>query len=373
MGNFDKVVEAGRGFVCELYRIQPGALIPNPISDGLRLAWDSLCGDDVPTNLPPPPTPPFVGGQCECVQYLVTVEITYAPNETDPNYEQSIESTKPVVGKVKGLRSRELGNLGSNLPYQAVDIIASRGLVSGVCNQSDVFVEAYRAPRVKRFRIRSITRLDNLSDTCGNPPSSYPTSPTPPGEGYTSSPVSLTYNDGSDYTIIFNLKPPSGNGLGPPPICLTTHIGGVVFEVCYPFGGVPQIRGVDGIESLIRELQEDFRGFQEEYNRDNRPLPPDEDPSLTPLPLEGVGGGEEDVEGLRWLVVTLTKLPQKAQFGNPTVFFAGWVTFKLNGAYTERQQLSYERSVFQAPEGATGYGVTFTNLSEGNVVSYATQ
>ena len=54
MSTFDRVVEAGKSFACSLYRTQPGALIPNPINDVLRVVWDDLCGDCLLYTSPSP-------------------------------------------------------------------------------------------------------------------------------------------------------------------------------------------------------------------------------------------------------------------------------------------------------------------------------
>lgn len=367
MDNIRKIVEAGRGFACSIYRTQPGALIPNPISDLLKTVWDGICADD-PAGLPPAPTPPFTGGQCQCRSYRITHVITW-------NDGTSWTNTSDVWGAVLGIRCKP-----GDPNNRCQPVVSCRGFVfQGGCQlPGEYSVSSYSngnpAGAPPRIRITSAVPVDGQVDNCGSLPASYPPSPPPPVGGYTSTPIKITYNDGTDFTTIFNLQPPQPTDVVPfPPICLTTKLGGKDVEVCLLPDGSFRVGGGVDEDGLLRELQDELREFREQYDRDNNPLPPDEDPSLTPQPLDGDGGGEEDAEGIQWLLVTLTEFPEKSQFGNPTVFWAGWVTFRVNGAYTERQQISYERSLFKAPDGADGYGVTFTNHSKGDVVSYVTQ
>lgn len=363
MNDFQRIVDAGKGFVCRLYRDFPGPLVENPINDALRLSWDNLCGDD-PTNLPLPPSTPFQGGQCVGVLYEVACFINNTFSDLVAPY-----------GPLGGVRGRlEYVGGGETMTFYEIQCHGTQSQGYKVDPVWVVYRSSPNRPPDELVTMQVQRRVDGLPDNCGDPPAAYPSAPPPPTGGYTSPLTPITYNDGTDFNVTFNLQPPTSDGItAPPPICITVVLAGNSFKVCYPFGKLPQLQEDGGVEELLRELQEELREFKEEYDKDKNPTPPDEDPTLTPIPLPGNNGGEEDAPGLQWLLVTLTKVPEKAQFGNPTVFFAGWVTFRVNNAYTERQQLSYEKSVFKAPEGATGYGVTFTNFSEGTVVSYVTQ
>lgn len=366
MGNFDKVVGAGKSFACSVYKAQPGALIPNPISEFLRLSWDSFCGDDSPSMLPPPPAPPFVGGQCP-VFYEVTFQITDPRDPSRPS--QKVQLKGDIAGAEARYTTLSPSSFGFSLGILARDNSGRR-----IFSQQAGGNESTEAAQKQwKIRVVSVVRLDGQPDNCGSLPATYPVAPLPPTGGYTSSPTTITYNDNSNFVVVFNFTPPLDNTTTPPEICLTVRVGSKQFEVCYPFGGKPYLPAGGDVDELIRELQNELRDFREQYDRDTHPLSPEDDPSLTPRPLPGDEGGEDDAPNIKWLLVTLTTVSTKAQFGSPTVYFAGWVTFRVNGAYTERQQISYEKSLFRAPEGADGYGVTFTNFSKGNVVSYTTQ
>lgn len=373
MSNFSRIAEAGRVFACSIYKATPGALIPNPINDLLRLPWDALCGDGDVDFLPPPPTPLISGAQCECVAYNVRVNWTYDSDTSPGDQPVSRFQDAQLFGKIGGSRVVALSPFPDGSTRSDIQVMC-QGFYGAKCTTPAFWVTVVsQVSGLISHNIQNRGRVDGGVDNCGSLPPTFPPSTPPPPNGYTSSPVSITYNDNTTFTAVFNLKPPVGDVVSPPPICLSVFIGNKTFEVCYPFGGVPTLGGGDDTERLLEELQRELREFKEQYDKDSRPLPPDEDPSLTPQPLDGDSGGEEDAEGIKWLSVVLTEFPSKAQFGNPTVFFAGWVTFRVNGSYTERQSISYERSLFRAPEGATGYGVTFTNFSKGNVVSYTAQ
>ena len=373
MSTFDRVVQAGKSFACSLYRNQPGALIPNPISDVLHLVWDNLCGDD-PDGLPPPPASPFQGGQCQCRSYRITHVI-------DWNDGTSWTNTNDVWGAVTGIYCKP-----GDLNNRCQPIVQCRGFTfQGGCQPSgDYGVSSFSngsptgAP--PRIRITSAVLLDGQPDNCGNLPPSFPPSPPPPTGGYTSPPTIINYNDGSDFTAIFNLKPPTGDSPPPPDICLSVVVSGVEVKLCFPFGLPPSFGDGDNggiadiltdIQNNINNLQDDVDNLQDDFDKFTDPPPPESDPDLNETDSPDDGGGEEDnLPGLKWVVVQLTTLPVKAQFGTPSVNFAGWITFKIGGDYTDRIPIAFENGVFQAPPGATGYAITFTNQAKGISKAY---
>ena len=230
MSTFDRIVSAGKSFACGLYRNQPGALVPNPISDVLRVVWDDLCGDD-PDGLPPPPVSQFQGGQCVCVRYEVAVEVFFAP----ANRWDFLQPTN-WWGPIGGIRFEYAPETGDAV------YINSRGSVNGPCQEQNAWFPywvngAGTTPGRTAARSGNISRLAGVPDNCGNPPAQYPSTPPPPPDGYTSPPTSITYNDGDDFTAIFNLKPPGGGDAPPPPdICLSVIVTGVELNLCFPFG-----------------------------------------------------------------------------------------------------------------------------------------
>ena len=373
MSTFDRLVDAGKSFACSLYRNQPGALIPNPINDVLRLVWDDLCGDDS-DGLPPPPTPPFQGGQCDAVVYRVFYTILSSDGNSDSfgDFYGPITGARVTFDNPEGPRSRARYFIGCR---------GGSDSPTGPTPPQFVFVGTNpNMPLDTSMQITNIERRDGQPDSCGNPPATYPLAPPPPPGGYNSPPTSITYNDGDDFTAIFNLKPPTNDNPPPPDICLSVIVSGVEVKLCFPFGLPPSFGGDDSgdigdiltdIQNNINNLQEDVDNLQDDFDKFTDPPPPESDPDLneTDSP-DDEGGEQDDLPGLKWVLVRLTTLPVKSQFGTPSVNFAGWITFKIGGDYTDRIPIAFENGVFQAPPGATGYAITFTNMAKGISKAY---
>lgn len=365
MGNFGDIVEAGRDFACAIYKAQPGALIPNPISDLIKLGWDSLCGDKDPAKLPPPPAPPFTGGQCQCRGYRITHVITW-------NDGTSWTNTNDVWGAVTGIYCKP-----GDPNNRCQPIVKCRGFTfQGGCQlPGDYGVSSYSngtttgAP--PRIRITSVATLDSQVDNCGNLPSSYPPSPPPPAGGYTSSPIVITYNDNTSFTVVYNFAPPTDGSKGVPEICMTATIQNVVQKICFPYDALPRLEKLLGGDPKLDELLEELRELKEDYDFDSNPPVYDNSPEVDFENLPPEKEGEGEASNLLGVRVTLTKFPQDIQYGTPTIYFAGWFAFKVQGGYEERHPIHFEYSYFPAPEGATGYAYTFTKGAEGAITVYS--
>lgn len=165
--------------------------------------------------------------------------------------------------------------------------------------------------------ITGVQRQDGLPDLCGDPPTTQPMVPIPPDKLTPN--VPYTYNDGTDVAIPIVIAPIRPTGI------VNIDVGGLTFK--FDAGGVD-------IE----------------------------------LPDE-----EEEKKDVVWVVVELTTLPDKTMFGTPNVYFAGWITFSIEGDYTTREQINFERSVFRYPDRATSHHITFTNKASGVSTTYTTQ
>lgn len=384
MGAFGEIVGAARNFACTMYKHSPGVLIPNPISDVLVMAWDELCDPGQPNEptlpgLPPPPAPPFQGGQCRCTRYRVVYRLYEIANSGEANRLTGYS----VFGEVLGIRKRISGS------NWVVEILC-RGEASGTCLPSPVWVTSYDTPlnpaigyRIKRVVIEQVQVEGGGPNNCGNPVPSYPApEDDPPPNGFTSPPVNITLNNGTDIVVNFNLKPPSPDlpVVSPPPIVVNVNNPSINFPVSFDFNGdvnvgTPTVPPVDlppEIKDKIDDINDGLDDLKKDWDHKFNPKAYEDDPDVEKKeePIEG-GEKEDDVPSLLGVTVTLTKLPDKAQYGSPTVYFAGWVTFKLQNGYTPREQINFEQSFFLAPPGATGYGVTLTNGSEGDIKVYS--
>lgn len=118
-------------------------------------------------------------------------------------------------------------------------------------------------------------------------------------------------------------------------------------------------------------LNNNFNNFNNIYNFNTVPPDYDDSPKVEHYDTPPAPDKKEDKDSLLGVRITLSKMPDKAQFGNPTVYFGGWVTFKLNDGYSPREQVNFKESYFQAPPGATGYAYTLTNGAIGSARVYS--
>lgn len=384
MSNFENLVDAARNFACDLYRQQPGALIPNVGNSVLRFAWDKLC--DYPDNpgLPPPPSPPFTGGQCECVIYKVNWTLDCSDNRFDTP--GSVFCFAPVVA----MRFTNFpdGSAGTEIYCRGTGVASCSdfGWYPGGLNFAANF------PFTGTVSINSVSRADNQVDNCGNPPESYPppTVPVPP-DGYTSPPQAIPLADGTNITVNFNFSPPTTPSLPEitdfiPPIVVNIVKPELKIPIEFNFNGeinigVPSTPPValppevytelEEINNNVNNIELEFNDYRKDYDFFFNPPKLDDDPETNKEDDLVEEGKEEDKEGIVGLRIELTKLPDKAQFGSPTVYFAGWMAFKREQGYLPREQINFANSFFLAPPGCTGYTVTFTNGAQGNIRVYS--
>lgn len=384
---FKKVVDSAKGFACGLYKQQPKALIPNVADDTLRFVWDNLCDPPSPDptvpplpGLPPPPAPLPGGGQCVCVKYRVRLKYYWRPSGVNgvlEPIEQVFEMWGPIL---------DVGR-DTTQPYGIR--FSCRGPGSGTCKTPGWYnLGGGSNTQQGPYQIIGIARVDNATDNCGNSPPVYPgVDPTPSG-GFNSPITTIKLGDTTNLNVTFNLTPPvrPPSGIGIPPVIVNVTNPNLNFPISFNFDGTVNIGSPGGgtptlppgVEDKINNINDktdniniNLDDFLKDWNFNTNPPPYATDPEVDAAPGDGEGNGEEDKEGLLGVKITLTKFPDKAQFGNPTVFFAGWLTFKLQDGHTERKQINFENSYFEAPPGASGYAYTLTNGSEGEVTVYS--
>lgn len=385
MGTLNKLVEGARGFACELYRLQPKALIPNLPNDALRFAWDKMCGEppSLPSNLPPPPSVQYNGGQCVCVIYRV-----------DYQFGSGFRDVTVLYGPVGGLRIRLIPR--GNNRFDGANEAYCRGIPgsfgTGCTPQMGWFQFGYNPNQSpsETIKIVSISREDGRFDNCGDPAPDYPNAPSVPDGGFTSQPTPIVLNDNDTINVVFNLTPPS---VSPPsvaeipPIVVNVKTPQLSIPISFNFSGdtnvgtpvAPPLLLPPDVINAINNTNTNTNTTNNTVNNINNTVnntyPPQ---SLVDNP--DVEEEEEDVEdgkeeekgvGILGLAVTLTTLPQKSQYGSPNVYFGGWIAFKRDGGYTPREQIFFERSFFLAPPGASGYTITLTNGAKGVVKVYS--
>lgn len=388
VGLFEQITDSARNFACALHKSKPGALIPNPIDDGLEMAWDKLCGDPPrdPANLPPPPSIPFKGGQCAGVLYSVTVDATQergilAQGLGFINIPGPIHSIEPLSIPTNG------GTEGA-IRIRYADTSQTKTFTNCNSGGGGIFCGFTSVQNIR------IARQDGLADNCGDPPKSYPPTSPPPPDGFNSPLTPIVLNNTNVINVTFNLKPPLPLPLPgvPPVIVVNVKSPDLNFPIEFNFNGEINIGGssppvtlppdivdrltriedkVNNSGDTVTNINNNFNDYRKDYDYLISPPGLKDDPSTKKKPIAEGDKGEDDVEGLVGVLVELTKLPDKAQFGTPNIYFAGWFSYFLQGGYEERRQINYEKSYFTAPPGAVRYAFTLTNGARGKAISYS--
>lgn len=371
-GDF-KRIDAAKQFVCGIYKSFPGSLVLAPSDFGIKQSWDNLCYEPEPTDLPglpPPPVSPFDGGQC-CGTYYDTYAILSYTGKPNPGAEDKIGSF--LLGKVDGIYSTYTSDGGSEV------FMLRTTRCNGVSTLTDVLSVSSRDP-ARGVRITRVVAVSGPNN-CGNPPATYPPSPPVPPGGYTSTPVAITNNDTTINNYVFNFYPPRTNDYPDntfPPIevnvVLDDPYADFDYKLVYNYDGTVDSSAVPKSSSLPSDVVTNIANTNNIVSGLGfLTTPPslDDNPSVAKKVVPVDDSKNEDEEDLLGIKVTITTLPDKSHFGNPNVYFAGWIAFKLEDGYAPREQINFQASYFQAPPGARGWTCTFTNMSKGEVKVYS--
>ena len=371
MSNFTEIVEAGKNFACSLYKAQPGAIIPNPLSNALHLVWDSFC--DYPNNpgLPLPPAPSFSGGQCCATQYQVF-------------YDTKATAEAPwVVSTYNEIWTGKIGAMQQDV--QPNGAIAFYYFITS-CSGSN-FRNNLTTGNVDGrnwIRINRVVPLNGGANNCGDPPAQFPFAVPPPPTGFISPTGAITLNDGTNITVEFNFKPPVLPALPAvtlPPVIINFNKLGVnpEFKIPITFNfdgsinfGSPQIStsfnqddrdNINNIKNVTNATNTTTTNIKNEINKttniNNNKNP---DPNDFKPPVDNIPPGEFSSEYLAWVHLTVTEVPKnaKTQSGNtaPDIYYAGWFEWKQASWNCPREHIHFRDNVFLAPKGVTGFAYT---------------
>ena len=359
-GNFFQQVGRGvKNFICGLHQKSPSALTNDckvlftPPCKLAHAYWDRVCGGNQGTIK----RTRIFGGQCN-ILYTIRYEKALIQNGTFQNWFGPF-----TTGQVQGpIQSFTITVGGVEVPDPYVGHWQFRGqyIETGPFNGGGYkfFANGELAASLggSGNRLVGFDPIGNEEDNCGDGPESLEyENDRPLEEGDTSTNLPVTLNDGTtlnfDLTLVsinvdveFNLglelgdKDNPGGGLG-----ITADVNGVTFD---PNGtGGPAPNDVGGGDNC-KPKKPSFPDLQEEDGQE-----------------------EEDDEELEYVKITLTKFPDRISFGkdvNTHNFFAGFFKWKVGDeGYTVPQYIMSKENIYEAPENAKGYAVSFRYGAEG--------
>lgn len=343
-GNFAKdVANASADFVCGLYKDYPGAVVRTPGSSFVRGLWDSLC-EGRPAGLPAPPATPFVGGQCPVV-YNVYIDAVNANGTVFQSYGDILWG--PILA-VRTIHTDYFSNRAEVLchgfwtrPRSPEPIWFGEGnLTAWVDGEA---------------RIVRVNRRDNQADSCGSLLPQYPSSAIPTNRQQAIVPI--TYNDGAEVSVTLTYSPIQAD--------LMPRVKADGIDIIFNFSGVSIGAGTDSanfqdLEDAVKQLQNDMKDVINKLPEATKP-PSSGDYDVAES-TEETAEDKDGIEGLQWVQIELTRSPinAKRQYGRGAqdVVYAGWFQFVVDGFYLPRDPIHFDKCVYNAPDGATGYAFT---------------
>lgn len=332
------------GVICNLWSKYPRGIPFNPYARSFVNSVCAQAGQPVATTIPAP----FQGGQCEGVRYTITVVAStqFNGNPRDDRTDvhvtrgpiEDIYITKPITGndpRILGWQINGKNEDGTPRPF---------GLpIGGV---------GWTAQEISI----DIERTDGEPDTCGNLTEDFPPNPVRDTNDFNKT-VNIDYIDEGD------------NVIGSQDLNLNVDINSDLnIPINIQVGGVNLIVDIDGISTPDESLEPIPDGGSEAV-----PLPGDD--SLEEIIGEEEEAEEKDFENrLIWVEIDISQTPTNINNqwggGSPDLYFLGWFEFKIGDYYLPREFLQFKKSIFLAPENATGYAYTLYLGVKGTAKAY---
>jgi hypothetical protein len=351
-----KIAGAAREVVCPLYKKYPsfmtGQWANSPLASYNDGFLNQFCAPTM--DLPAAPTVPFTGGQCNCVNYIVSFTATGLPGGSESG---TTVIPGPVDGPIQIFTA--INNEGNK--------IYNWGFYGGTsaCGGRRYFPYLTNAAEAVKVVINSVVRQDSTADTCGTLAPQYPkVNPSPP-ELQVNVPVQISPNINvtvpvsvfapvsilapslkiGDFNVDFNL---GGLTISP---SLNVNVGTNPPATTAPIqptpGDSPPDRDYTELLNSIFRLAKRIRECQD-CDKDYDFL------------VTGIVGGSANsitvpIGGIPLTAaVTLVSRPTNAKVqpgrGEPDVVFAGWGWWSGNDYLTTREPIDAQTKLFYAPE-----------------------
>jgi hypothetical protein len=177
----EQLAKGAKGAICGAYHTYKDWYHQNIGIDTLQGAllntfWSAACPNEPIYSPPPPSSPPFSGGQCRDVQYLV--KYSYNVNSGTIGVDRLSSDQKIVWGAIVGTFN-DLTGFTANANYQVrYHLLSTSTAYNGSdSNPAKINVAGVQFNVTKPYiRIDSVSRIDGQPDNCG----SLPAPPPPP-------------------------------------------------------------------------------------------------------------------------------------------------------------------------------------------------
>jgi hypothetical protein len=380
-----QLAEETRKFACELWNLYP-AYITNNHSLGTSLArgyMESLCA---PHNPPPPnPPPPLTKGQCEGVSYQVN--LLFVNNGADACNNQGLVHTATlyVTGKINGLRFQEQPELSySNCDTDFVSppthvkhaiFLSSAGHTTADSSNTIIFVVGYTIADIDSLcQITDIIRTDGLPDNCAIP-EGYPTTPVPPPVITKNFDITVNNNTTINFSPTVKRRPNDNNFTFPFVFAygdfdVSLDLGGFNFSPTINFGNNDGGGNGDGTPPpppINNGNEGDGNGDNGGGGGGGGGAPPSAPNPFDPdfFDVEDIPEEDEpvmeDIENLSHVTIEVKSTPAnaKTELGSPgdNIYYPGFIAFRATGFNFPRDPIHYLKTIYYAPEGATGFAI----------------
>ena len=382
----DLASEQIRQFSCILWNNFPDQITQNR-NLGVSFArgfMNNICSINGGTLPAPPNPPPFTGGQCptnyyvvasfECEFWLWTNFVFESQGIVYPSVNTSGQT--PIVGPIQSIEVLSVPPCPSNDPNQStctyggrdanlkvVDAVGEKFYLMAIYNGGP-FTGQVITPSNRNFLRRDtfanisiqVFTVSGDPDTCGDAPPTYP-------------PTSPTVND---YTTIINIDSGDGDSLSIPltyaPVNfnfpLNFNLGGITVEV--DLGGINfnfGPGGVGGGGGTLEDGQEaplPVPGDDPGGGKNSKKFPPINLFDFIEIILPPAEEEDKEVNDvLDYVTLELVEFPlnPKTQIwaGGKKVYYCGWFSFKSGTFVYKREPVHFDKTIWRAPDGATGY------------------
>lgn len=361
---------AAADLLCDAYQNYPGALLPGTIDLlGVIAFTDGLLGGLCAPRgkVPPVPSPPFAGGQCEALYTLFATRTDSGGSQTFNNGNGFGKLSNYRTGTVNtplGTEPAIFVDQGVGTPNERLNILLANGRTTvGGGNPTFSF---------------NPVLANGQPDNCGSLPPSYPPV-VPPPEAYQRDAPITQYNTPITVPVVLipvtflpgaiQFRPEFNIDVGG--VNVNFDLGGVNFSIGKPGGSTPKLPGTDPRTPALPPSQPNSPLAKCEPYNDTKLVC-----RIKKLQEELLNDGYDFINGSTAIAqsgtfsevtgrffratVLVTQKPANLRIQSSTapakdVWYVGWFSWLEGTRPIERQYIHFQEQTYIAPERATGF------------------